>query len=88
MQFLGGTYKIELTPTVRVCNYKFSAPWPVAPRDFVIIAGEKLTVCRSLAPIGFGLILTPFPSKDDGLFVTVVNSIEREDIPVEEVGAR
>jgi len=62
--FLGGTYKIELTPTVRVCNYKFSAPWPVASRDFVIIAGEKIT--------------------DDGLFVTVVNSIERDDIPVEE----
>lgn len=44
LQFLGGTYKIELTPTVRVCNYKFSAPWPVASRDFVIIAGEKITV--------------------------------------------
>jgi hypothetical protein len=62
--FLGGTYKIELTPTVRVCNYKFSAPWPVTARDFVIIAGEKIT--------------------DDGAFVTVVNSIERDDIPVDD----
>jgi hypothetical protein len=78
-----------LTPTVRICNYKFSAPWPVASRDFVIIAGEKITVC--VPPLRAIVFPMPFSDhcvvamQDDGLFVTVVNSIERDDIPVEDV---
>jgi hypothetical protein len=62
--FLGATFNLEITPSLRVAYYKFKAPWPVTSRDFVVLAGETLD--------------------DDGLFLSVVNSIEIPELPEQE----
>jgi len=41
--FEGGHYKLEVCENIRVVYYSFKAPWPVASRDFYVVAGEKIT---------------------------------------------
>jgi len=59
--FIGGSFLMEITESVRLVYYKFSAPWPVTSRDFVVCAGEKLL--------------------EDGTYLSVVHSVEREEFP-------
>jgi len=59
--FEGGHYKLEVCENIRVVYYSFKAPWPVASRDFYVVAGEKIT--------------------DDGIVISAVDSVVREDCP-------
>eukprot|EP01088_Endostelium_zonatum_P012146 TRINITY_DN26324_c0_g1_i1.p1 TRINITY_DN26324_c0_g1~~TRINITY_DN26324_c0_g1_i1.p1 ORF type:complete len:368 (+),score=68.07 TRINITY_DN26324_c0_g1_i1:31-1104(+) len=53
--FISGCYYYEVTQDYRVCYYSFSAPWPVSPRDFMTLAGEKMmedgSVCSAVRSI-------------------------------------
>lgn len=81
-QFLGAKYHLEVTPNIRVAYYSFKAPWPVNNRDFLTVAGETLTVTKPTL-VAYNVMCLPYV-QEDNLFVSVVNSIEREDFPEQE----
>jgi hypothetical protein len=63
--FLGGNYLMEITDNIRLVYYKFSAPWPVSSRDFVVCAGEKITDDGTVMSVVHSVTREEFPEVKD-----------------------